>query len=76
LVRATNDGITAMVDPQGKVQSQLPRYYQGSLRKTVSLTNLSTPYKQWGFLGIGIILLISLVFIAVIWLKNHQLNLN
>jgi apolipoprotein N-acyltransferase len=74
LVRATNDGITAMVDANATVNYQLPRYYQGSLRQQLELKNLATAYKRWGFLGIGLISLISSLIILLFWLKNGQLK--
>lgn len=70
LVRSTNDGITAMVDAQGQVIKQLPRYIQSSLRAKISLANRETIYRQWGMLGVALILLISGLIIAYFFRKN------
>jgi len=74
LVRATNDGITAMVDARGNIIKQLPRYFQGSLRASLKIENISTPYRRIGFWGIGIILLVSCVFIVHPILKKQSIK--
>lgn len=65
LVRSTNDGITAMVDAKGNMLKQLPRYYQGSLRNSISLSNINTYYRQWGYSGVLMILLLSCVVCGI-----------
>jgi len=65
LVRSTNDGITAMVDAHGNIIKQLPRYFQGSLRASLPIMNINTPYRQWGFSGILLILFLSSLFIVL-----------
>ena len=48
LMRGTNNGITAIVDPQGNVIKQLPQYQQGALTGTVYTMQGMTPYQQYG----------------------------
>ncbi len=72
LVRSTNDGITAMVNNKGEITHQLPRYLQGGFRAKVVLNNIATPYRQWGNSGIYVIILISLVFIILSFIRKSQ----
>lgn len=65
LVRATNDGITAVVDYKGQFLEKIPRYQQTSLRYQLELKQYKTIYRQFGLLGIIFIVALSLVFI--IW---------
>ena len=72
LVRSTNDGITAIVDAQGNVLHKLPRYFQGSLRAELSVRNIETLYRRWGFAGIGLILFLSGLILAFAMLSNRS----
>ena len=63
LLRATNDGITAVVDPAGRVTGGLPMYEESTGRFRYSPETRVTPYSQfgdwfaWGCLVISTILL-------------------
>ncbi len=48
LVRAANDGITAVVNPRGKVVARLPQFQQGVLRANVQPMSGLTPYARLG----------------------------
>jgi len=48
LVRATNNGISALVDEKGRVVSQLPQFEPQVLTGTVRLFTGTTPYVQYG----------------------------
>ncbi len=64
LVRATNDGITAIVDDQGHVIDRLPRFAPGVLRGEVFRMRGMTPYAAWGdapMLTLAIFVLLVLV---------------
>lgn len=47
LIRATNDGITAIINPQGKVTKQLPQFTQGVLVGEVKAMAGKTPFMNW-----------------------------
>lgn len=56
LLRATNTGLTAVVDPLGKTVYQLPIYEPGTIRSTIVLMEDTSPYvwllgeyPWWGF---------------------------
>lgn len=62
LIRATNTGVTAIMNEQGDIISRLPQFTRSSLTANVSLLTGITPYVQYGNLLI-LSLLLSLVII-------------
>lgn len=48
MLRATNTGTTAAIDPHGNVSAQLPPYIRGTLATTVQGYSGSTPYILFG----------------------------
>jgi apolipoprotein N-acyltransferase len=48
MLRATNTGMTAIIDADGRVISQLPAFTRGALRGEVSGYQGSTPFVRWG----------------------------
>lgn len=64
-IRATNTGVTAIIDSQGEIVSQLPTWQQSKLKGEVQAYDGQTPYVKWGdspivvlsfvILGIGFI---------------------
>jgi apolipoprotein N-acyltransferase len=48
LLRATNTGVTAIVNPRGRVVEQIPQFVPGVLNRTVEAYIGATPYVRWG----------------------------
>lgn len=48
IIRATNDGITASVDPAGRVVEQLPSFTETAGRMPFSFSSRITPYTRYG----------------------------
>ncbi len=48
LIRAANDGITALIGPQGQIVAQLPGFEQAVLKGEVIPMSGLTPYARWG----------------------------
>jgi apolipoprotein N-acyltransferase len=48
MLRATNTGVTAAIDPKGAVVSQLPQFTRARLVATVEPRTGMTPYARWG----------------------------
>lgn len=60
MLRATNNGATAIIDGRGNVQARIPYYRQGVLAASVQGMAGSTPYIRFGnllFLALGALLL-------------------
>jgi len=47
LLRATNNGVTALIDDRGAVVAELPQFEQGVLTGTVHATEGSTPFARF-----------------------------
>ncbi|OED45013.1 apolipoprotein N-acyltransferase [Endozoicomonas sp. (ex Bugula neritina AB1)] len=48
LIRATNDGISALIDDRGQVLKTIPRFEQGVLTGTAQVMTGSTPFMNFG----------------------------
>ena len=67
MLRATNTGITALIDPRGQVQERAPTFQPAVLRGEVQPMAGSTPYVGWGdkpVLSLMMVLLLSGVLLA------------
>jgi apolipoprotein N-acyltransferase len=68
LLRATNTGATAAIDPQGRITAQLPGWTTGTLDVTVQGRSGTTPYAHWlGRLGLWPLWVVVLAGLA--WLR-------
>lgn len=47
MIRATNNGVTALIDPQGRISTQIPQFQQAILYGEVQPMQGLTPYLQW-----------------------------
>ncbi|MDM8348074.1 apolipoprotein N-acyltransferase [Pseudomonas sp. sp1636] len=47
MIRATNNGMTALIDPFGRISEQLPQFEQGVLYGEVVPMQQLTPYLHW-----------------------------
>jgi len=47
MLRATNTGITAVIDHNGMVTKQLPRSEKGTLNAVIQPMKTNTPYLSW-----------------------------
>lgn len=62
MLRATNTGMTAIIDPQGRVAKALPEFEVGVLEGEVTGYRGATPYVNWGNGGV---LLASLILLGL-----------
>ena len=62
LLRATNTGITAVIDDEGAIKSRLPQFVANSLTDTIQPMIGATPYSKYGN---GMIILILTVLLAL-----------
>ncbi|MGS0682656.1 apolipoprotein N-acyltransferase [Shewanella sp. 125m-7] len=71
LVRATNNGVTAVVDEQGNITEQLPQFEAGVLVADIALMKghtLFTTIGQWP------VLILSFLSILVVFIRKFALN--
>jgi len=48
MIRATNNGVTALIDPQGQITRQVPQFQRAILQGEVSAMQGLTPYLRYG----------------------------
>ncbi len=67
MVRATNNGITAVIDHRGRVLASLPQFERGVLRYDVEIRRGDTLFHQFGSLPV---LMLALLLLATAFLRN------
>lgn len=72
-VRATNNGVTAIINDQGRIISSLPQFERGILRAEVPSFEGRTPYMLWGSYPIlALATILILLSILANQLKNRS----
>ncbi|HUF73548.1 MAG TPA: apolipoprotein N-acyltransferase [Gammaproteobacteria bacterium] len=66
-LRATNTGVTALIDPFGRVPARLPQFEPGVLRGSIVGATGSTPYIVWGD---SAVLLLAMLAFAGYWART------
>jgi len=74
LLRATNNGITAVVDHQGKFIDSLPQFKEAVLKAQVPLVEGRTPYSLWPRVTLCLMIFIPFIFVMFIQIKNKREN--
>lgn len=69
MLRATNNGATAVIDGKGRVQQVIPYYRQGVLEAQVQGMAGTTPYIRFGNL---LFLALSALALAGVWLSGRR----
>ncbi|MGD0618846.1 MAG: apolipoprotein N-acyltransferase [Bryobacteraceae bacterium] len=72
ILRATNDGITAVVDPAGRVTGGLPMYEESTGRFKYSPETRITPYSQFGDWFAWGCLLIAALLLGISQLPTYR----
>jgi len=73
LLNATNNGITAIISPQGKILSRLPAFKNSSLNAFVFARKGETPWERWGEFPEILSLLLMFIFSRITQIK-HLIN--
>ena len=68
-LRATNTGVTSVIDKDGRILAMLPQFEEGVLTAEVQGYEGSTPYVRWG--NAGMLLLIAGMLIAAWRLRKR-----
>lgn len=58
MIRSTNNGITAIIDPSGKILQQAPQFKTTTLSMQLSPNTGLTPYAKWGHFPLFIMMII------------------
>ena len=74
LIRGTNNGLTAVISPDGKIAADLPQFTTDALYAEIPLMQGTTPYQQLGDQPLQVLLGIMLLLSLLIHLgrKDHQ----
>ncbi len=69
MIRATNNGITALIDHKGKIVDSLPQFEPGVLRSTAKVMTGSTPFHRFGQLPTILFCVALLGLLAIIQIR-------
>ncbi|WOH37740.1 apolipoprotein N-acyltransferase [Thalassotalea fonticola] len=64
MLRATNNGLTAVIDHQGKIIADIPQFSKAVLQTTVELVNGETHYSAWGRYLDKLLMLLFLMYLV------------
>lgn len=70
MLRATNTGMTAIVDEKGRIVEQAPAFHQAALHATVQGRTGATPYVRWGN---GAFLLLTAALFALALIRRQRM---
>jgi len=62
MLRATNNGVTAIIDERGRIRDRLPQFEAGVLRGTWRTMTGTTPYTRYGYLPLLACAVVLLIF--------------
>jgi apolipoprotein N-acyltransferase len=74
MLRATNTGATAIIDPHGRVAARLPQFTEAVLEGTVQGHSGSTPYARFGnaaALALAASALLAALAVTLVWRRTH-----
>jgi apolipoprotein N-acyltransferase len=76
LLRATNNGVTAIVDHHGSIQTKLPQFTETVLKSEIKLVRGNTFYSQYWRLIHWLFPFVSLVFYYLLHFKLNRKTIN
>ena len=72
MLRATNTGVTAIVDSRGAVVARLPAFTEGVLNGSAQQYTGATPYTRYGNLPVLILAALLVLAVLIIALKRAR----
>lgn len=73
LIRATNNGISAIITPNGTIQQHIPQFIAGHVSGRVYAYTGTTPFSRWGSMPLLWSLLLGWGIIgSYLYLSNHR----
>jgi len=70
MLRATNTGMTAIVDEKGRITAQAPAFHEAALHGTAQGMSGSTPYVRWGNLAF---LIFAVALLALALMRRQRI---
>ena len=70
LVRAANTGISAVVDPQGRIIAQTNIFEKASLKENVKYSSIQTIYVQYGDILVFVCFLLVVFYFILVLIKH------
>ena len=74
MVRDTNNGISALVDPQGRIYQSIEQYRQGELVGTIDPRNGRTVFSKYGSWPTVVLIILILINFLIPSRKNKEAN--
>jgi apolipoprotein N-acyltransferase len=71
MLRAANTGISALIDPDGRIVQRTPQFEEALLRGTVEPRRGLTPYQRWGDAPLWIVSALLVVGIGA-WRRARE----
>ncbi|MEH6565056.1 MAG: apolipoprotein N-acyltransferase [Halopseudomonas sp.] len=65
MIRATNNGVTALIDPHGAIRARIPQFQQEVLIGEVQPMQGLTPYLRWRSAPLGLVTVSVLLIVAL-----------
>lgn len=72
LVRAANTGISAVVDPQGKIVAQTNIFEKVSLKENIKYSSIQTIYTKYGDVLVFVCFILIFFYILIVLLKRED----
>jgi apolipoprotein N-acyltransferase len=72
MLRATNTGVTAIIDERGRVRSRLPQFVEGALQGEAQGFSGATPYVRWANAPVVALCALSLALAG--WLARRRVG--
>jgi len=74
MLRATNDGITATIDPAGRVYRPLPSYVEAAVRTSFTYLESKTLYTRYGDWFVALCAVVAAVSLLPPWRRRFRLR--
>ncbi|MGV8059356.1 MAG: apolipoprotein N-acyltransferase [Smithellaceae bacterium] len=72
LVRAANTGISAIVDPTGKIVAQTNIFERASLKENIKYSNIQTVYVKYGDILVIICFILVIFYFVLIFIEKED----
>ncbi|MCL4118915.1 UNVERIFIED_CONTAM: hypothetical protein GTU68_034666 [Idotea baltica] len=72
MIRVTNNGITALIDPKGKIEKRIPSFSRGIIQGKVQPMQQLTPYLRWH--SLPLLIMCMLIFSINLFYKKRILK--